>query len=224
MSDVIPIHPATKPGKTPPSLPQGNDAAVADKLRDLVQGATDGLLRIVALGLFIERIKKELKHGQLEPWIDAHCPGIGRTQIWRWRAVAKNLMDLAGIKSSKLEHLPRPLEEILELPLGDLDAQESEFLTALRRVADGQSQDSLSQPKNSRKAIKAPALSPREQVEADAKEAAALWNGLCGRMEIALGHADGLPQALTHEPALRERIERLQSDLRIALGRSKTLR
>lgn len=84
--------------KTVPTLPKGNDAQVAAELHRLVNDANDGLRRILAAGFFIECIAGELKHGQLGPWLEAHCPHVGQSTVYRWRELARNVAREAGVK------------------------------------------------------------------------------------------------------------------------------
>ena len=88
----------SKIAKTVPTLPKGNDAAVAEQLHKLVTEANDGLRRILAAGFFIECIAGELRHGQLGPWLEAHCPHVGQSTVYRWRELARNVAREAGVK------------------------------------------------------------------------------------------------------------------------------
>lgn len=108
--------------KTVPTLPKGNDAAVAEQLQTLVNDASDGLRRILAAGFFIECIAAELKHGQLGPWLAAHCPDVGQSTVYRWRELARNVAHEAGVKIPTVGILGGEFEggNFLTLPAGDL--------------------------------------------------------------------------------------------------------
>ena len=60
-----------------PRLQKGNDKEVAAELGRLVRDAQDGTRRILICGLFIETIVTNLKHGELEAWVEAHEAEIG---------------------------------------------------------------------------------------------------------------------------------------------------
>lgn len=119
--------------KSIPALPKGNDAAVAAQLQTLVADANDGLRRILAAGFFIECIAGELKHGQLGPWLAAHCPQVGQSTVYRWRELARNVAQVAGVKIPTVGILEGEFTggNFLTLPSEDLP---NEVLEARQRI------------------------------------------------------------------------------------------
>ena len=124
MNDEIQVMSPTgmkKPAKAAPSLPKGNDAAVAEQLRHLVTDAEDGLRRILIAGFFIDRIAAELPHGQLGRWLEAHCPEVTHQTINRWRGLAKNVAEACQLKlNTRVQFdlpalLAMPVDEVPEL-------------------------------------------------------------------------------------------------------------
>ena len=101
---------------TGPSLSGGNDAEVAAKLTELVQGAQDGLRRILVAGFFIESIVQQLPHGATRSWIELHCPGVSWQSVNRWRELARGVMEALGIEWDAAAKLPLPLHDALALP------------------------------------------------------------------------------------------------------------
>ena len=195
-----------------PSLKNGNDKAVAEKLQSLITEATDGRMRIVILGAFIERIKAELDHGHFNAWIAAHCPDVDRSTVYRWRKICSGILHDSGITGHKLRALERPLYEVLELPFDDLNQSEQEIVATIRDTASNTSIKALrDRPKKDRKA-----LSPVEAVAAENKSSFGIWSGIAGEIELHL-QGDSLGQAIAHDPSLAHRIEGVRLQLGEAL-------
>jgi len=192
-----------------PSLPKGNDKAVAEKLQSLITDATDGRMRIVILGAFIERIKAELAHGHFNAWISAHCPDVTRNAVYQWRKICAGILNDSGITGHKLRSLERPLYEVLEIPFDDLSESEQEIVSKIRDAASKTtSKDLQRRPKKEPKV-----LSPVESVNAKNLEAYKRWALMIGEMDLAL-NGDSLNRAIHHDPAFSNRIE----EVRLRLG------
>lgn len=130
--------------KTIPTLPKGNDAEVAAKLHSLVSDANDGLKRILAAGFFIECIAGELKHGQLGPWLAAHCPQVGQSTVYRWRELARNVAQVAGVKIPTVGILEGSMEgNFLTLPTEELPNELSEARARIEEVIAGKTAKQL---------------------------------------------------------------------------------
>ena len=195
-----------------PSLPKGNDKAVAEKLHALIDDAHEGLIRIARLGSFLTFIKDELPHGHFNAWIAEHCPDVERQSVYRWRKICAGILHDAGLTGQKLRSLERPLYEVLELPFGDLNANEQEIVSKIRDAASNTSHTAL---KNRTK--KEPkALSPVEAVAAENKSSFGIWSGIAGEIELHL-QGDSLGQAIAHDPSLAHRIEGVRLQLGEAL-------
>ena len=194
-----------------PSLPKGNDKAVADKLQSLIAEANDGLIRIARLGAFIDHIKAALPHRHFTAWLDAHCPEVERQSVYRWRKICAGLLHDAGVSGHKLRALERPLHEVLELPFDDLSAAEQDVVSKIRDAAQHTSYRKLeARPKKDPKT-----LSPVEIVNAKNLEAYKRWALMIGEMDLAL-NGDSLNGAIHHDPAFSSRIE----EVRLRLGDS----
>jgi len=135
----------SKIAKTIPMLPKGNDAAVAQQLQTLVNDANDGLRRILAAGFFIECIAGELKHGQLGPWLEAHCPQVTRRSVERWRELARNVATAAKVKCDTVSQLEGAWTSgnFLTLPPTELPNELSEMRARIEEVIDGKTAKQL---------------------------------------------------------------------------------
>lgn len=103
------------------SLKHGlDDESVAVKLRELLRDADDGFRRVVKAGLYIEWIAANLGHGQLLPWLEAHCPDVSQRTIYNWRSLAKNLCEWAGLKFATIANLPVSGDRLLDCPASEL--------------------------------------------------------------------------------------------------------
>jgi hypothetical protein len=201
------LTPAT--AATVPSLPKGNDKAVADKLQSLIAEANDGRMRIVILGAFIERIKAELPHGHFNAWIATHCPDVTRVAVFHWRKVCAGILNDSGITGHKLRSLERPLYEVLELPFDDLNENEQKIVSTIRDTLSKTTSKALKdRPKKEPKA-----LSPVESVNARNHASYKRWSLMVGEMDLAL-NGDSLNQAIHHDPSFATRIE----EVRLRLG------
>lgn len=121
-----------------PMLKSGNDAEIAAKLKTLIDDANSGLRRIIIAGLFIETIATQLDHGQLGPWIKAHCEVQWET-VCRWRQLAKNTADAAGIKFDACVKFEIPLHEALALPAAQVPADLKEAREKIDALIEGKS-------------------------------------------------------------------------------------
>lgn len=122
---------ACKPAKAAlvtkaPALKSGRDSkAVAKQLDALITDAESGLRRIVTAGLFIVEITQDLPHGQFGPWMATHLPQRSRETVFRWKALALNVMEACGAKVAQC-HFSAPLHKVMSLPAAKVpkDAQE----------------------------------------------------------------------------------------------------
>lgn len=135
----------SKIAKTVPTLPKGNDAAVAEQLHKLVTEANDGLRRILAAGFFIECIAGELRHGQLGPWLEAHCPHVDERTVRRWRDLARNVAEAAKVKTDTMSVLDGPWTggNFLTLPTEELPNELSEARARIDDVINGKTAKQL---------------------------------------------------------------------------------
>lgn len=135
----------SKLAKTIPTLPKGNDAAVAEQLHKLVTEANDGLRRILAAGFFIECIAGELRHGQLGPWLEAHCPHVDERTVRRWRDLARNVAEAAKVKTDTMSVLDGPWAggNFLTLPTDELPNELSEARARIDDVINGKTAKQL---------------------------------------------------------------------------------
>jgi len=106
-----------------PTLKIVDDAQAANRLRELVKDADDGFRRVVKVGLYIEWIAANLKHGQLMPWLAAHAPEVSERTIYNWRSLAKNLCEWAGLKFASLANLQVSGDKLLDCPKDELSPQ-----------------------------------------------------------------------------------------------------
>ena len=113
-----------KPVKTNSNtLKCGGDAEVAARLIQLIRDAEDGLLRMLKAGLYIEWIATQLPHGQLLSWVETHCPDISQRTLYRWRTMAKNVMEWCDFKFATVANLNLRPDLLLELPVEEIDAE-----------------------------------------------------------------------------------------------------
>lgn len=99
--------------KKVPKLRHGDDEARAAELEQYIDDAEGGLRSILKAGFFLECLAADLKHGQLGPWVNAHCKKSWRT-IQRWKEISGSLGDKLGISLKK--RLQYKLHEVLALP------------------------------------------------------------------------------------------------------------
>jgi hypothetical protein len=122
--------------KNTPTLKVVADDQAAQKLRELLKDADDGFRRVVKVGLYIEWIAANLPQGQFLPWLRAHCEDVPYVTIHRWRTMAKNLCEWAGLKLSNLDNLPVPAEKLLDLPPADLPPEIARAREKMEEVLD----------------------------------------------------------------------------------------
>ena len=119
-----------------PSLKIVADTQAADRLRELIKDADDGFRRVVKVGLYIEWIAANLPHGQLLPWIAEHCADVSPMTVHRWRTMAKNICDWAGLKFTNLVNLPMDGARLLECPASELPPQLAKARAKMEEVLD----------------------------------------------------------------------------------------
>lgn len=103
-----------------PRLRDGNDVMAAERLRELVAGARDGVRRIIAAGLYVEKLARELPHGQLSRWLEAYCPEVTSRSVRGWRALAMDILKAIGADWKQCFHFEVPLELALLNPSLDV--------------------------------------------------------------------------------------------------------
>lgn len=162
---------------------------------------------IATLGAFISHIKDSLKHGEFEKWIAAHCPNLNKSSVFRWRKICAGLIHDAGVSRRDLGQLDRPLHEILELPLGDLNDTEAKIVTQIRDQAVRTGYKKL----ENRPIRSKPALSPEDEVAIKTKAAHDRWLHVMKSLEVCY---DDLHLAVAHDATIITTIE----DFRIKLG------
>jgi hypothetical protein len=118
-----------------PSLKVVDNETAAKKLRELLDDANDAFRRIVKCGMYIEWIAANLPQGQFLPWLKFHCPDVGYTTIARWRSLAKNICDWAGLKFTQWVNLPQG-ETFLALPTTELPKQMQEARAKIETLLD----------------------------------------------------------------------------------------
>ena len=102
-----------------PQLTIFSDQEAAQKVRQLVQDAQDGLRRIIVCGLYLETIKADLPHGQFGKWLETYCPEISRRTISVWMSLTSNIREACGIKLAAAANLKSPIYEAITLPPED---------------------------------------------------------------------------------------------------------
>ena len=110
---LVPVH--------TPKLKHGGDSEKAAELERYISEAETGLRSILKAGFFIECISEDLPHGQLGPWVEAHCPNRKWRTVRRWKQVAAKLADDLGI--SYQGRVGMKLYDVLALPLGEVSDQ-----------------------------------------------------------------------------------------------------
>lgn len=103
-----------------PRLRSGNDKDAADRLRELVFEANYGVRRIIAAGLYVEKIAMELPHGQLSRWLEAHCPDVTMRSVSGWRELARGILRAIEVKPETCFQFEVPLELALLNPSMDV--------------------------------------------------------------------------------------------------------
>ena len=101
-----------------PHLRTGKDDQIAAQLESYIAEAEAGTIAILKAGFFIECIAEDLPHGQLGPWIEAHCPTRKWRTIRRWKQVAASVAEEIGVSYKNRTALR--LHEILSLPLASV--------------------------------------------------------------------------------------------------------
>jgi hypothetical protein len=104
-----------------PKLKTGDDAEAAKQLAALYRDAQDGVKRSVILGLYCFSIKAQLKHGQFQSWLKAHCPEAAYRTVQYHMKLASSAMEACGMQMKALEAKAQQLRfshcgEILALP------------------------------------------------------------------------------------------------------------
>lgn len=122
-----------------PSLPTGNDAAVAKQLRALLDDAANGLRRILIAGFFIDRVASELPHGKFRPWLEAHCADVTWRTVFRWRELARGVAQAVGLGTTAEERHALEWHHILELPAAQVPEQARATRKLIDELIDGRS-------------------------------------------------------------------------------------
>ena len=104
-----------------PKLRHGGDSDKAAQLERYICEAESGLRSVIKAGFFIECIAEDLPHGQLGPWVEAHCPNRKWRSVQRWKQIAAKLADDLGI--SYQGRVGMKLYDVLALPLGEVSDQ-----------------------------------------------------------------------------------------------------
>lgn len=116
------------------TLPNGNDAEIAATALSLMAQANNGFLAAVALGFLCDWIKKQLgPRGGFDAWVESHM-GVDRATVWRWRATAKGICDLAGVKISKVQSLGEQASQYLLLPPDEVPLEHRAVIAKLRET------------------------------------------------------------------------------------------
>lgn len=96
--------------------------------------ANNGFLAAVALGFLCDWIKKQLgPRGGFDAWVETHM-GVDRATVWRWRATAKGICDLAGVKISKVQSLGEQASQYLLLPPDEVPVEHRAVIAKLRET------------------------------------------------------------------------------------------
>jgi len=103
---LVPVH--------TPKLKHGGDSEKAAELERYISEAETGLRSILKAGFFIECIAEDLPHGQLGPWVEAHCPNRKWRTVRRWEQVAGKLANELGISYSQRVEIR--LYDVLAIP------------------------------------------------------------------------------------------------------------
>lgn len=109
-----------------PALKSGRDSkAVAKQLDKLITDAESGLRRVITVGLFIIEVTQDLPHGQFGPWLQTHLPHRSRPTVFRWKAIALNVMESCGLKVQQLD-FSTPLHKVMALPAAKVPKEAKE--------------------------------------------------------------------------------------------------
>lgn len=120
-----------------PELKSGRDSkAVAKELDKLITDAESGLRRIVTAGLFILEITQDLPHGQFGPWMQANLPQRSRETVFRWKALALNIMEACGLKVAQC-HFSTPLHKVMALPAAKVPKDAKEVREKIDSLIEG---------------------------------------------------------------------------------------
>lgn len=115
--------------RRPVSLAAGNDAVVAERLREYLRDAADGVRRIAIAGAYCEWIVQQLPHGKLGHWLAEHCPDVVEQTVRKWRQFSRSLFEAA--KRVHGGELTLPPHELLSAAVDDLSAEAREVRSAL---------------------------------------------------------------------------------------------
>lgn len=133
-----------------PRLKAGKDAEAAEQIRHYLAEAQNGLRRVVALGLFCIEIKEnQLKHGQFQPWLQAHCPDISYRSLAAYMQLTRSVLEKCGFKTleayfSKVQNLHFCHGgEILLLPEHKIPDAAKPIRSLIFEVIDGKSTHQL---------------------------------------------------------------------------------
>lgn len=137
-------HACKQPGKAAlalaakaPALKSGRDSKVVAKQLDaLIKDAESGLRRIVTAGLFIVEITQDLPHGQFGPWLAEHLPNRSRATVFRWKALALNVMEACGLKVSLCD-FSKPLHKVMTLPMAKVPKDAKEARAKMDELIEG---------------------------------------------------------------------------------------
>lgn len=122
-----------------PQLKCGNDSKIAAALDKLLPEAEEGVVRILRAGFLLEFVASNLDHGEIEPWIEANCKKrISRASFFAWRALAKNVMEVVGIKSLASD-FSVPVHEMLALPACDVPPDMKPLRKKIDELMEGKS-------------------------------------------------------------------------------------
>lgn len=111
----------------PVHLRDGNDSAIATRLRGLVRDAEDGLRRMLVAGAFIDGLVEQLPHGQLDRWLQQHVPDLPARTVRRWRTLYQNLLESVGAKRPHVAAISGGSVELLAAPIESLPEEAREI-------------------------------------------------------------------------------------------------
>jgi hypothetical protein len=97
------ITPTTAPS-TAVSL-DAQSQSDATRLRHLHRQATEGLRRVIALGLFCFDLKARIAHGQFAKWVQDACPDISHRSLQSYMHLTAVVLEKCGVKVTDLQAL-----------------------------------------------------------------------------------------------------------------------
>jgi hypothetical protein len=124
MKDTLELTPETH---KPVHLRDGNDSAIATRLRGLVRDAEDGLRRMLVAGAFIDGLVEQLPHGQLDRWLQQHVPDLPARTVRHWRTLYRNLLESVGAKRQHVAAISGGSVELLAAPIESLPEEAREI-------------------------------------------------------------------------------------------------